>query len=213
VQGSRAYPPYVNGMALIRAKLRWSIPGAGNAFSVLHFDGWSAGGPNPTELSDLATKLNAFVTSIKAYLPNVVTVQVMNEMEEINEATGEMIGVFSTTVLAAQAGTASATAGWAAAAGAVITWNTPGVRNGRRVRGRTFIVPLSNEAWDVDGSLKAVPLNGLNSAATALRTASGIGQLQVWSRPSAPGASDGVAFEALSHRIPDFSAILRSRRA
>lgn len=201
-------------MALARVKIRWSIPGAGTAFSVLHFDGWAdQSAPNPTELSDLLTKVNAFIGSVKAYLPNVVTMQVLNEAELINESDGTMLGVLSGTVHPAQAGTASATAGWAAAAGAVITWNTPGVRNSRRVRGRTFIVPLSNECWDLDGTMKAVPLNGLNSAATALRTANGIGQLQVWGRPSAPGATDGVAYEALSHRIPDFSAILRSRRS
>lgn len=200
-------------MAIGRVKLRWVIPGAGTAFSVLHFGHWAGSEPTPTEASDLITKCNAFVTSVKAYLPNVVSVQVMNEIEIINEADGNLIGVISSTVNAAQFGTAAATAGWAAAAGAVITWNTPGVRNGRRIRGRTFIVPLSTEAWDVDGTMKSVPLGGLNSAATALRTANGINQLLVWSRPSGPGAADGIAYEALSHRIPDFSAILRSRRS
>lgn len=200
-------------MGLLRGKIRWTIPGAGTAFTVLHFRTLSGGTPVQADADEAVAKMQTFATAIKSTLPNVVTLQVQNEVEEIVTASGSMLGVFTTASQTAQTGTASAAAGWAAAAGAVISWSTAGVRNGRRVRGRNFVVPLSNEAWDVDGTLKTVPMNTLNSASTALRTAGTAVGLTVYARPTAPGATDGVEWEVSGHRIPDMSAILRSRRS
>jgi hypothetical protein len=95
----------------------------------------------------------------------------------------------------------------------VISWSTAGVRNGRRIRGRNFIVPLSNEAWDIDGKIKQVAYGSLQTAADALITGSDVTRLQVWARPTAPGATDGETAVVTSYRIPDMSAILRSRRS
>jgi hypothetical protein len=200
-------------MALYRGKIRWTIPGAGTALSVLHFSGSGLSGATQAEADEVTAKIHAFLTPIINVLPNVVKVQALSEVEEINPGTGDLIGFWNTPAKAERAGTASATAGWAAAAGAVISWSTAGVRNGRRVRGRTFIVPLSNECWDVDGTIKSVPLGSLTTGATALTTGSDVVRFAVWSRPSSPGASDGDDFNVTGFRIPDMSAILRSRRA
>jgi len=200
-------------MALYRTKVRWTIPGAGTAYSILHWTGAETQLNGQSEANDAAAKTHAFLTPLINVLPNVVKVQALAEVEEINESTGDLIGFWTTPTNQDRAGTASATAGWAAAAGAVISWSTAGVRNGRRIRGRTFVVPLSNECWDVDGTIKSVPMGTLNTAATALTGGTDVTRFVVWARPTAPGATDGQAANVLTHRVPDMSAILRSRRS
>jgi hypothetical protein len=200
-------------MAILRGKIRWTIPGAGTAYSVLHFGTDDGFNPEQADVDTTATMMNQFITTVKSTLPNVVQMQVVNELEEIDSNNGQMIALWTTPTLAAQAGTASAAAGWAAAAGGVISWSTGIVHRARRIRGRTFIVPMSNEVWDIDGTIKAVPLGQLNTAATALRDPAATVRLGVFARPSAPGATDGRFAPVSGHRVPDMSAILRSRRS
>jgi hypothetical protein len=200
-------------MGLLRGKIRWNIPNAGAAYSVMHFDTNSGSTPTQADADEVVAKLAAFVTAIKGDIPPQVTLQVINETEEIVAATGTMLGVYAGPAQTAVPGTAGAASPWAAAAGAVIGWSTAGVRNGRRVRGRTFLVPLSSEAFDTDGTIKTVPLGRLQTAATNLLAQGTNVQLAVYARPTAPGASDGVSFDAVSARVPDMGAILRSRRS
>lgn len=200
-------------MGLLRGKIKWTIPGAGTAFSVLHFITNATAEPVQADADDVTSKLNAFCDSFKANLPNVVKMDVMTEVEQINEGSGDLLWVWGTTAFPQKVGGAASTSGWAAAAGGVISWSTPGIRNGRRVRGRTFIVPLSNECWDIDGTMKATELGRINTAATNLRTVGQQTQFGIYARPTAPGASDGIAYPVNAHRIPDMSAILRSRRS
>lgn len=200
-------------MAIMRSKIRWTIPGAGTAFSVLHFGTDDGFNPVQADADAVVTKVNQFVTTIKANLPNVVQLQVLNEVEEIDSNNGELIQIWTTASVAAQNGTASATAGWAAAAGGVISWSTGIVHRTRRIRGRTFVVPMSTEVWDTDGTIKSVPLGVLNTAATALRAPTAEIQFGVWARPSGPGATDGRFAPVSGHRVPDMSAILTSRRS
>lgn len=199
-------------MAILRSKIRWTIPGAGTAYTVLHFGTDDGFNPEQADVDAVATKVNQFITTVKANLPNVVQLQVVNELEEIDSNNGEMIALWTTPTLAAQAGTASAAAGWAAAAGGVISWSTGIVHRARRIRGRTFVVPMSNEVWDIDGTIKAVPMGVLNTAATDLRDPAGTVRLGVFARPSGPAATDGRFAPVSGHRVPDMSAILRSRR-
>lgn len=200
-------------MAMYRTKIRWVIPGAGTALSVLHFMGAETQLDGQLEANDAALRTHTFLTPIINVLPNVVQVQALAEVEEINPDTGKLIGFWTTPTNQNRAGTAAASAGWAAAAGAVISWSTAGVRNGRRIRGRTFVVPLSNECWDVDGTIKPVQLGQLTTGAQALSTGNDTTQFAIWARPTAPGATDGEVVPVLGFRIPDMSAILRSRRA
>lgn len=198
---------------IARVKARWTIPGAGTAYSVFHFGNTALEDPVQADADAALTKVTAFFTTVKAQLPAQVSVTVQNEVELIQPHDGALTGILAGPVQAAQTGTAGATASWAAAAGGVITWNTAGIRNSRRVRGRTFLVPLSSEAFDTDGTLKLAQLNNLNTGATALRDTAGEIDLMVYARPTAPGAVDGEAFAVSGHRIPDMGAILTSRRS
>jgi hypothetical protein len=200
-------------MGLLRVKARWSIPGAGTAYSVLHFTTNDTSTPVQEDADDAYSKTHAFFFGVRGMLPPVVQINVEPEVEEINEGSGELIGGWGVTAMTQITGTGSGSAGYAAATGAVVSWTTAGVRNGRRVRGRTFIVPLSVEAYDTNGSLSTTAIGQIGTAATTLRTVGQQTQFAIYSRPSGPAATDGIAYGALSHKVPDMSAVLRSRRS
>lgn len=200
-------------MTLLRTKVRWTIPGAGTALSILHWSNADQSGATQLQASDAAAKTHAFLTPLLPILPNVVSVQALSEVEEVNEASGDLIGFWETPTNATRTGTAGPGLGWSAPSGAVISWSTSGVRNGRRIRGRTFVVPLSMTCYDTEGNLGPSTLTALNNAALALRTGSDVTQFRVWGRPTAPGVQDGASAPVLGHRVPDMSAVLRSRRA
>jgi hypothetical protein len=200
-------------MALLRAKIRWTIPGAGVSHSVLHFASIAGAGMNQAAADEVKAKVDTFINGIKNELPAQVTLQGPAEIEEIAHDSGMLIQVFSVAQAAAQAGTAAAASVWSAPSGAVISWSTGTIRNGRRVRGRTFIVPLSAEAYDTDGTIKPVPHGRLGDAANALRAPGVEVKFALWGRPSAPAVNDGVQADVTGHRVPDMAAILRSRRS
>lgn len=200
-------------MALLRAKIQWTIPGAGTAFTVLHFSSIAGAGFNQAATDEVIARCNAFITTVKANIPSQVTLRAPGELEEIDQTTGDLVLVRSGTQPAAQAGTAAAAAGWAAPSGGVLSWSTADIRNSRRIRGRTFIVPMSNEVYDVDGTIKSVPYGVLGTAATNLREPGTETRLAIWGRPSLPGATDGVMAPVTGHRVPDMVAILTTRRS
>jgi hypothetical protein len=200
-------------MALFRSKIRWTIPGAGTAFSVLHWRNEGGGEPAQSHIDDIVSKLSAYITAIKPQIPGSVSLRALEEVEQLNEGTGDMIHVWTATtpttdVLGSNVGNA-----FAAPAGAVISWSTPGIRNSRRVRGRTFVVPLVSTAYENNGTLAPAVLTALNSGANALRGNTATTGLVIYGRPTGPDASDGIAYPATGHRIPDMVAMLTSRRS
>lgn len=99
---------------------------------------------------------------------------------------------------------------WAGAAGACVSWNTPNFIKGRRLRGRTFFVPLSGEAFQVDGTLAQTFFAGLQAAAAAhINSQTGF---LVWHRPTTKGGADGSSTLISAAVVHDKAAVLRSRR-
>jgi hypothetical protein len=153
-----------------------------------------------------------FFNTIKGKFPNIVQFQVQPDVELISPSNGELNNVHSGGAKTTITG-AAASGNFSGTTGAVITWRTGGVRNGRRVRGRTFLVPTSSILYDVDGTLNATSITDLQTAANALlATPTGGLQMGVWSRPSGIGATDGGFHPILSASVPDMAAVLRSRR-
>lgn len=157
------------------------------------------------------TAVDTFFKAIKAYFPSQVIWKVQNDVPVIEDTTGEMVDVLSAgnyANIVATGGTAS----YSAASGAVVTWRSGGVRNGRRVRGRTFLVPTSTAIYDTDGTLHATGTGIIQNAATAMINTTGGLSLGVWARPTGPTATDGQWYPALTASVPDKVAILKSRR-
>lgn len=199
-------------MEIARIKARWTIPGAGTAYSILHFRGAGIGEIDDADADAATMQTYAFFNSIKAYLPGVVKIDVLSDVEVIDDATGTMTDVRLSTTREQVVGGSGASATWSAPSGACVTWNTGGVRNGRRVRGRTFVVPLATMAYGSDGTLDSTPLSTMQAAATLLAQPFSNRQLVVFARPTAPGAGDGLSVPVTSARITDQAAILKSRR-
>lgn len=96
---------------------------------------------------------------------------------------------------------------YAGASGAHVNWHTGQVFLGRRVRGRTFLVPLSSTAFDQGGTLTTTALQLIRDAAAAL--VAGDPPLAI------VGGTPGEAtynYSVTSSNVPDKAAVLRSRR-
>lgn len=175
----------------------------------------AAGGDwNPTGAQTAVNAVRAFWSSVAALLPDEVRIQVNPVVDTYERTTGEL---FSSHVAATAplvvAGTA--TGSYAGGAGAKITWNTSQVRNGRRVRGSTFIVPIAATAYTANGTIGATQQTSMNNAASALISTLSQGgtPLAVWSRPrELPEPRVGFATEVLTGSAGTKTAILRGRR-
>lgn len=192
-------------MTIYRTTTVWSGFSGAPGYTNFYFQGTGDG----ESVDAVLTRTHAFWNEIKAYLPGPVTLQVSGEVARIDETTGMVEAFLNGMPPASVKGVP--TGNYAGPSGACVTWSTGAVRNGRRVKGRTFIVPLANAAFDSDGTLGVAALGDLNTAATAMRDPASP-NLGVWSRPSARGAADGIFHFVTGHRITDKAAVLRSRR-
>lgn len=199
--------------SILRAKLRWTgLPG-GTGYSIFHFGEFSFGEPDVNTANAAKDRLGQFIGQIKPFIPPSVTMQVETELEVIESTNGLMTNVLGGTAGPGAAGLGSGTLGYSAPTGAVMSWSTGGIRNGRRIRGRTFIVPLAGNAYQNNGTLEEGCLTNLNAAAAALSSITGQPDLGVYARPTSKGATDGVWYAVTGFRIPDMAAILSSRRS
>lgn len=161
-----------------------------------------------TNVDNMMTGMNQFTNDIASALPNAVTVSPVAEIQQYDEVTGVLIGLH-TPVPAPVPKVGTGGVNFAAPVGAVINWGTGGINRGKRVRGRTFLVPLAAGAFEGDGTL----LNGfrvpLQNAATNWRTSSAYTSV-IWSRPRL--GAGGAAFDILTSSVPDKACVLTSRR-
>lgn len=99
---------------------------------------------------------------------------------------------------------------YSALSGACVTWLTGALVGGRRVRGRTFLVPLGAAGLDTDGTIDTSTVTAINTASAALIAATP--ELTIWRRPTTTAAADGAAFPVVASRLADKAAYLTSRR-
>jgi hypothetical protein len=137
-----------------------------------------------------------FFQTIASRLPAVATVTVPSTGRLLDEATGKMTGVWNQGGGGAVGGTSSNT--FAPQSGAQVKWDTGGFSNGRHVRGRMFIIPLSNAQYSttLPGTIDQAACNVINGAATAMITAFA-GNLVVWQRPLYERDSNGNPTDVL----------------
>ena len=193
-------------MAVYRVKFRWTGFTGAPGYTNLHFDAST----EPTQAGAQAVydAAGEFAGDITSALPSAVSISIEGGVEVVDQTTNELLTVFSATTRTAAKGIG--TGGFSSSTGACITWETGEVKNGRRVRGRTFIVPLAASGYDTDGTLTSGVLTDLQTAAAAL--AAGGFTFGVLARPSTVGAADGSFHTVTSGRISDKTAVLRSRR-
>jgi hypothetical protein len=191
--------------SLNRVLIGWSGGSVvGTAVSVLHFSASDNSAP------PVAAIKSAFLAA-KDLFPNNVTITVPGSGDVIDDTTGALIGVWTATGGGGVIG--GSTAGSAAGVGACIGWTTGGIVTGlhgpRKLRGRTFLVPLATNDYDQDGTLTNIALTMAQTLANSLQAS---GPLAVWHRPSTKGGSDGNSYGVISAKVRDKVAFLSSRR-
>lgn len=205
---------------ILRVKARWSGFTGSPGYSNFYFRDFADGAFTDTVADAAGDRVESFFLAIQNLFPTAVKITVQSDAEVIEETTGDITQILSTGTRAAVSGTAAAAA-YSGASGCVVTWRTNGVVAGRRVRGRTFLVPTANVAYDLDGTLQNSTVTTLQTAANALINQTGTPDLGVWARPhkartsptgEAIPARQGIWHVATSATIPDKVAILKSRR-
>lgn len=163
-------------------------------------------------LADGAADARAAVMTLwqnmRTILPLGLTLTVENAVALIEDTTGDQTDEINDPTPGAHA-QPSGTGGFASPVGASVQWNTTTFRAGRRVKGRTYMVPLVTSAYDTAGNLTTAARDVIVTAANAYLAADG--QPVVWARP-VDGGPAGVAALITSHSVRDFAAVLRSRR-
>lgn len=208
--------------SLFRVKMRWDGFTGGPGLSVFHFRATPDGADIPAVAEAAVESVAIFSNQIAPLLPFQCAVQALNEVELIDEATGALQEMRVTQAKPKSLAGGTASDNYAMAAGAVITWRTGGVRNRRRVRGRTFLVPLNGTQFENNGTLRQSARDTIQTAATQLGDGPEAAQLGVYARPTpikgADGKptgeynADGQWHLVTSSSVPDMGAILRSRR-
>ena len=168
-----------------------------------------------------AEEVSNYFEAIGSLFPLAVSLRISAEMPYIDDVDGEMVGLglLDEDLTIPLPGTTGRQQEYSAPSGAVVHWNTLAVREGRRVRGSTFLVPLSRQAYEDDGTLTSQTLTMLRAASTFyVETTDSVPV--VWSRPreaitSGPNqrpARPGASYEITAAEVPDMAAVLRSRR-
>lgn len=184
---------------LARVRCEWSgSPLVGAGLSTFYFEESGSGFP---------AALVTFFQAIAGRLAQGVAVNVPNDGDLIDDATGALVGAWSESggALVGMSGLNSYVLG----VGGRVRWLTDGIVNGHRVRGSTFLVPADAGQIQGSGALAQPFIDDVYGAANAL-VANSNNELRVWTRPTAtaPGGSSVVT----GADVPDKISWLRSRR-
>lgn len=165
--------------------------------------------------------VRTFWDSIKTTMPNTVTISVDPLVQVLDDTDGKVFQEVSVSP-APTAVVGSQTGSYPAAAGGAVTWNTISFHDGKKVRGRTYLVPLYSLSFGTGGTLDDTLLTTIRNAANALVTNSG--KMVVFSRPrvakaatridgkDAVTARAGSSYPVTSATVRDATVVLRSRR-
>lgn len=182
----------------------WNVQGGGTGYSVFHVRE-SAGVALDVAVGAFAADLRAgFASFATAYLPDDVQINFDSEARELDVSTGTLLSVIALTAPATVAG--GSTAVYSAPAGARVDLITEGIIAGRRLRGRTYIVPLISSAFTTNGTVSTTAQTALENGFAQFDGLQNVYSLAVWSR------THGFLADVQSINVPAESAILRSRR-
>lgn len=198
-----------------RQRLVWTgFPGAPGVTTLYFGDAASA-----------QSAVHDWLVAIQSWLPPDVHITLQPGGDVIEDTNGALSAVWAGTVKPEVQGTAGFPE-YSAPSGALTRWETLAIRGGHRLRGRSYLVPLTRIAYAPDGALAAAAVAALAAAANALVGAVTPNML-VWQRPRVARAAytdgRGIPHKALSGRLgssaPVVTAsvatkavVLRSRR-
>jgi hypothetical protein len=190
--------------------INWTGFQGGPGYTNLAFDDFTEGDVTQAIVDGAIGKTDAWLDAWVGLFPAGLSYVISPSVEIVNTQTGALEGYMTGTPDLTRVGTS--VGHYAGGSGACINWYTTAIRNGRRIRGRTFMVPLGNYALGDNGTIDDPRLVGMIDATTLFMNDTRAGELGVWARPTAPGAADGRWAPVESFRINDKVAQLRSRR-
>lgn len=163
--------------------------------------------------------LQSLFTAVAPALPDDVFAQVESSGDIIESTNGALIGTWNKEPLPVIQG--AQMAGYAAPAGCMLRWNTNGIVGRRRVKGRTFLVPLAATNYNTAGQILPSVVAGIAASGNSFVFEQSL-DFVVWSRPfiGAPATPDKPARPArlgshslvTSAQVPSKVVVLRSRR-
>lgn len=183
--------------SLWRIPVVWSGLGGLPGVSVFY------GAPAGSLVSDLKTYFTGLVTSC----PSGLSWQIPTSGDVIDDATGTLTGGWTDS--GGGVVSATGTGAYAAGTGFFTRWQSNIIVNGRRLRGRTFIAPITAANFQSDGTILNSSVVTYQTLADALITGA---DLMIWHRPTNPGGTDGESHNATSAQVVDRVTSLRSRR-
>lgn len=128
-------------VAMNRVRVAWSGFSGGPGLSTFYFgDAAAALGP-----------LRTFFNSMANLLPSGVLINIHETGDTLESTTGAISGQWAGSGQATVAGIG--TTDYAAPVGAQVSWLTTVITGGRRIKGRTFLVPLQGSVFDGFGTL------------------------------------------------------------
>lgn len=196
---------------LAKFTMRWNGTPGGTGYSNFFMGDFASGPITTATLSGASQKINTLIQAIVPNIPAQVSLELLADVEVVGSTDGKLIRFMTNPNYSSRVGTG--TGAYSAAAGGVINWQTPAVRNSRRIRGRTFLVPFAGSSLATNGTIDDTKLQALRTAVNLfVNDNTNPGYFGVFARPSSKGATDGQWAIATSGNVPDKTAILRSRR-
>ena len=156
---------------------------------------------------DATANLGTFLTAIKTLFPSSLSWSIPAAGDEISDVTGQLVGGWTGGTAASV--TASGGATYAAGTGSYVQWGTATILSGRRLKGRTFLCPLTSSAYDSDGTITAAANTTIN---TALGTLVATNKLRIFHRPPVGTFTGGTSDVVSSGTLSDKVTSLRTRR-
>lgn len=155
----------------------------------------------------LAGDLTTFFGAIKSSFPSGTTWNIDTSGVTIDDNTGDVNGSWG----GGTGGAITSVTGseYAAGVGCRVVWKTGGITGGRIVKGSTYLVPLTANQYDPQGTILTAAVNAFAVAANNLVTAQA-GNLVILTKLT-PEHS-GTSHEVLFADVPDKVSWLRTRR-
>lgn len=199
-------------VAIVRTA--WSGTSGGPGLTQFAVLGAAGGIWNPSGTQSAVNAVRTFWESLKTLLPDELKLDISPVIDDYDTVTGDLVGSYVAGTAPLQV-IGTSTSSYVGGAGAKITWNTGQIRNGKRVKGSTFLVPISSSVFGATGTVGSTAITTINGAANTMlsQLTAGGTSLGVWSRPGPPSKPRaGFATEVLTGSVGNKSAILRGRR-
>lgn len=160
------------------------------------------------ECTTVAAAMRAFYAALTLLTPSNVTYTWQQPAQVYSDA-GVLTNEVTIPSLPAPQ-SATGTNSYAGGTGAVVFWNTGAINGGHKIRGRTYLVPLSSNTFGSGGTITTSAQNTINAAAAALIAT--VPNLAVNSRSLDQPDRGNQTVSVVSASLPNRSAVLRTRR-